>query len=165
MADWKNNPVRTFWLGVALASTTLAVILLTLLTPLKADTPPMPTSSPDSADVLAFPLQLAPGIDGLALIDRKNYAICIYQYQARRPAHERFSLVAARNFRYDCQLQQLNTDPPLEQVRQWLIRASQIEKERLDDKTPQQEPQPPEEPQSLEKEKALIESMSKDTKN
>ena len=79
---------------------------------------------PGLAAVEAVVLHMGSGIDGLALIDREHRTICLYQYQPRRPEHERFVLVAARSFRYDCQLEDFNTaEPRPAAVRELLERA------------------------------------------
>lgn len=78
----------------------------------------------------ALAVQLRPGIDGIALIDKELYTICIYQYQGHRPIHERFVLLSARSFRYDRQLEDYNTaEPRPDQVRQILEQAAQKKKQ------------------------------------
>jgi len=75
--------------------------------------------------VIAVPLRLSVDSDGIAIIDRTRYTICLYQYQPRRPAHERFVLVAARSFRYDCRLEDYNTASPRPaEVKQMLQEAA-----------------------------------------
>ena len=77
-----------------------------------------------AAALTAFPIQIAPGFDGIVLIDHQNRNLCIYQYRARNPAHERLTLLAARNFRYDLQLEDYNNaDPRPGTVKEWLGRA------------------------------------------
>jgi phage FluMu protein Com len=78
-----------------------------------------------SESLTAFPVQIAPGFDGIVLIDHQNRNLCIYQYNARNPAHERLTLLAARNFRYDLQLEDYNNaDPRPGTVKEWLERAT-----------------------------------------
>jgi len=91
-----------------------------------------------SSDIIAIPLQLRGGIDGIAIIDKSNYTICIYQYQGHRPDDERFVLLSARSFRYDRLLQDYNTaEPRPETVKQIIEHNQKIQKQ------PQQEtPEP-----------------------
>ena len=84
-----------------------------------------PTLQAAPSTIIAIPLQLAAGREGLALIDRQNRTICLYQYQLHRPAHERFVLVAARSFQYDTLLEDYNNaDPHPEKVKQWVLKNS-----------------------------------------
>ena len=118
---------QAFLLLITVISTTLAAVLITGQSSANsgrlADNYPGPL---DSARVTALAVQLRPGMDGIALIDTANSTICIYQYQAHRPVHDSFVLLAARSFRYDCQLVEYNTaEPRPEQVRQ-LIQQAQV---------------------------------------
>lgn len=47
---------------------------------------------------------------GLYLVDYENKTICVYQYL---PRDRKLSLMAARTYRYDVQLDEYNTDDPL----------------------------------------------------
>ena len=112
MQRHKGNSGPGFLLLIAIVSTTIAVILLSqqssALSAGEAEQGNL--SSPATVD--AMPIQLRPGIEGIALIDKDNYTICIYQYQSHRPDHERLVLLAARSFRYDIQLEDYNTAEP-----------------------------------------------------
>ena len=107
---------------ITVLSTTSAVFLLSRQLPAQAGhdeklTPP--------AALTAFPIQIAPGFDGIVLIDHQTRNLCIYQYNARNPAHERLSLLAARNFSYDLQLEDYNNaDPRPATIKEWLERTS-----------------------------------------
>ena len=121
-------PAPILPLLVVLVSTIMAVVFLSRQDPARAlagasgDT----VSSPPSAAVTAFPFQLGTGIEGIALIDPENQTICIYQYEVRKAAHERFSLVAARSYSNDCLLTDYNNaEPSPETVEQWVLRARQ----------------------------------------
>lgn len=115
----------------------------------QTDDDPLQTSPPDGtpADFTAFPLQIAPGFEGIVLIDRRHSTLCIYQYLARNPSHERLALLAARSFRYDCQLDDYNNaDPRPSEIRQWLLRAAEYstpESGRNPQGKPTGSPQPP----------------------
>ena len=90
-----------------------------------------------SLDIIAMPVQLRGGVDGIAIIDRSNYTICIYQYQGHRPVYERFVLLSARSFRYDRLLQDYNTaEPRPEAVKQMIEHSLEIQK-------PQDSPEQP----------------------
>ena len=74
-------------------------------------------------DVTVIPIRLSSTGDGIALIDRTHGTICLYQYQPRNDAHERFVLLAVRSFRYDIQLENYNTaDPNPAAIREMLER-------------------------------------------
>jgi hypothetical protein len=91
------------------------------------------------AEVEAVPILLRPGVEGLALIDKKNYTICIYQYQTHQSANERLVLLAARSFRYDVQLEDYNTaEPRPAAIKELVLRARQSG----------QKPQPEHDPQA-----------------
>jgi predicted RNA-binding Zn-ribbon protein involved in translation (DUF1610 family) len=106
---------------ITVLSTTGAVFLLSRQLPAEGSKDP---ESVESATVSAFPIQITPGFDGIVLIDPQSRNLCIYQYQVRNPAHERLTLLAARNIRYDLQLDDYNNaDPRPATVKEWLQRA------------------------------------------
>ena len=107
---------------ITVLSTTGAVFLLSRQ--LTAQSGQEEKLAPPAA-LTAFPIQIAPGFDGIVLIDHQNRNLCIYQYNARNPAHERLTLLAARNFRYDLQLEDYNNAAPRPgTVKEWLGRAT-----------------------------------------
>ena len=90
------------------------------------------------AAVEVIPVQLTSGMSGIVLVDKRNYTLCLYQYQYTKARQGKLVLLAARNFRYDCLLQDYNTEglTPAE-VR------SQIERiERLQRSAEPEEPKP-----------------------
>jgi hypothetical protein len=90
------------------------------------------------SDIIAIPLQLRGGIDGIAIIDKSNYTICIYQYQGHRPDDERFVLLSARSFRYDRLLQDYNTaEPRPDTVKQIIEHNQKIQKQPQQQETPE----------------------------
>ena len=99
---------------ITIASTAIVVILFSRqLTAV----PVTSESAVEGADgeiavVEAFAVQIRPGVEGIALVDKKHHTICLYQYQAHRPAHEGLVLLSARSFRYDVQLEDYNTAEP-----------------------------------------------------
>jgi len=107
---------------ITVLSTTGAVFLLSRQ--LTAQAEQEEKLSPPAA-LTAFPIQFAPGFDGIVLIDHQNRNLCIYQYNARNPAHERLALLAARNFKYDLQLEDYNNaDPRPATVKEWIGRGT-----------------------------------------
>ena len=113
-----------------MVSTFTAALLLTCQDPAAAQTALRQevTKHDPATNITAFPIQLGAGIEGIALIDHQNKTICIYQYDLRKAAHERFSLVAARNFNYDMRLTNYNNaNPTPEIVKQWVQRAPQTQ--------------------------------------
>ena len=94
-------------------------------------------SAPHEPAIVAMAVQLAPNSQAIALIDTHNQTICLYQYQPRRGQDGQLVLLAARSFRYDCQLTDYNTAAPTpETIKQWLLRDQQIRHDRA------QEPRP-----------------------
>ena len=71
-----------------------------------------PIASPYSADVIAFPVEVKPGYEAIAIIDKENQTLSLYQYDISRASHERLVLLAARSFRYDRMLEDYNTAQP-----------------------------------------------------
>ena len=124
MPNQKHSSVQLFLILISIISTTAAVVLLVGQMPAYAEEP----YSAGSADIVVTTLEINSGREVLALIDRENRTICVYQYFTSRPAHERFALVAARSFRYDSMLEDYNNaDPSPEKVRQWILRSQQVE--------------------------------------
>jgi len=125
-----NRPAsagRFIPLLLAVASAFTAAIILTQQDPAAAQNDRQNEAINDSTDnFTAFPFQLGGGLEGIALIDQQNKTICIYQYDLRRAAHERFALVAARDFTYDSRLTNYNNaNPTPELVKQWVQRNPQ----------------------------------------
>ncbi len=113
------------WIGIAWAQTrTEAMPAGDVAIPAVADAGEAQVCSDepalgDAADIQAVPLEVRPGYEVLALVDRKNQTLCIYQYDVGRRAHERLVLLAARSFRYDRLLEDYNTaDPRPADIRQ-----------------------------------------------
>ena len=95
-------------------------------TPVPPVRPPAGFAEP--ANVELIPVQLSPNNQGFVILDKQNHTMCLYQYQATRPAHERLVLLAARSFRYDTQLEDYNTaEPRPEAVRRLLEQAREGE--------------------------------------
>jgi hypothetical protein len=65
-----------------------------------------------AGDLLAFPVEVRPGYEAIALIDKENETLSLYQYDFSRVSHERLVLLAARSFRYDRMLEDYNTAQP-----------------------------------------------------
>ena len=85
---------------------------------------PLATEKDSIAAVEAIAIQLRPGIEGIALIDKENQTICIYQYQTHRPNQESLVLLAARSFRYDVLLEDYNTaDPKPGELKERILKA------------------------------------------
>ena len=144
MAQPQRDPARSLLVFIGVVSTAIALVLLGY--------PDAFWSRPDGAwaaqgtpegpaAIVAVPVQLRAGYEALAIIDKENYTICLYQYQVTRPVHERLVLLAARSFRYDRQLQDYNTaDPRPTEVKDLL-------RQGLPGEPPKPTPPPDEEPQ------------------
>lgn len=107
-----HQPASALAVVIILVSTVTAVILLSQQSCAISNGHEGDICLPNRADIEAVRIQIRPGMEGLALIDRQHQTICIYQYQAHRPAHEALVLLAARSFRYDVQLEDYNTAKP-----------------------------------------------------
>ncbi len=112
MSHKPNHSGQPLLLAITMASTILAVFLLSRGPAVWAADPVPDQIANRSDDIVAIPISIKMGVEGIALIDRSNQTICIYQYQAHLPAHQRFSLLSARSFKYDVLLEDYNTAEP-----------------------------------------------------
>jgi|GEM_PF-1260906 len=125
-------PGQAWLILIATASTVTAVFMLSNHVAVGQSVSPATIAHP--AKIMALPIEIRPGYEGIAIIDLNHCTICIYQYQVGRPIHERFVLLAARSFRYDCQLEEFNTGRPLPgAVKDLLQRARQIKSKAIMD--------------------------------
>jgi hypothetical protein len=69
-----------------------------------------------------MPAQLAPNTWGCYLLDNENHTLCVYQYS---PGERLLRFAAARNFEYDRQLSNFNTQPPTTDVKDLVVRERQ----------------------------------------
>ncbi|MCK4628249.1 MAG: hypothetical protein KAT56_04560 [Sedimentisphaerales bacterium] len=102
----------TLLLLITIVSTAIVVILFSRQLTAVSEKPAIEEPDGEIAVVEAFAVQIRPGVEGIALVDKKHHTICLYQYQAHRPAHEGLVLLSARSFRYDVQLEDYNTAEP-----------------------------------------------------
>ncbi len=76
----------------------------------------------DNSSVIAIPIMLGQGLQGIALIDKTHYTISIYQYRGLRYGKGGLVLLAVRSYKYDCQLENFNTAKPFpSEVKQLLL--------------------------------------------
>jgi len=120
---------RAVLLAVAVVSTLMAVILLGQQDTAK---PVAAERSPERgkvANVISFAVELSPGHHGIAVIDRENYTLCLYEYNQRGAPHERFVLLAVRSFRYDRLLEDFNNaDPRPQEIKRRVMQLRRAEK-------------------------------------
>ncbi len=117
------HPGAALFLVLLLVSACAATILLT-----QQDGNFGPAGGGDDLTVLI--LNLGGNSDGLALIDRTNETISIYQYQGRRGDIGGLVLLAVRSYRYDRQLEEYNSSqPPVSEVQELLKRAQWLDQE------------------------------------
>ena len=102
----------TLLLLITIVSTAIVVILFSRQLTAVSEKPIIEESDGEIAVVDAFAVQIRPGVEGIAIVDKKHHTVCLYQYQAHRPAHEGLVLLSARSFRYDVQLEDYNTAEP-----------------------------------------------------
>ena len=80
-----GHPAQLFLLVLTVVFTAGAIILLSRQSTVLAQPVPQQAAEMDDTGILVTPFQLTPGRDGLAIVDRQNSTICIYQYQPHRP--------------------------------------------------------------------------------
>lgn len=80
--------------------------------------------------ILVVPVQIARDSYGLAMVDTASQTLWVYELNSRGPVHKRLRLLAARSWRYDRLLQELNTDRPKpEEVKMLLESLGELQKE------------------------------------
>ncbi len=84
-----------------------------------------PMANNDAGKIVVVPIQLGRNSYGIAMVDRTEERIWIYEVVSRGGTHNRLRLLAARNFKYDRLLDDYNTgEPKPEQVKKILERLS-----------------------------------------
>ena len=117
---------RVVLVVVAIVSTLMAVALLGQQGTGKPATKELSPEQDKPANVISFPVELSPGHHGIAVIDRENYTLCLYEYNQRRAPHERFVLLAVRSFRYDLWLEDYNNaDPRPQEIKRRVMQLRQ----------------------------------------
>ncbi len=72
-----------------------------------------PAANPAATtEIDAFSFQIRPGVDGIAVFSKNEQTLCLYQYQAHRPAYEGLVLLASRKLTNDFKLQDYNNAEP-----------------------------------------------------
>jgi hypothetical protein len=72
-------------------------------------------------------VQLGNGIYGLALVDKADMRILVYQFNPKSP-HGKLELIAARDFRYDQQLKDYNNaEPTPKKVREIIEKLGSVD--------------------------------------
>ena len=107
-----NGFGRAVLVAVAVVSTLMAVVLLGQQVTGKPVAAELSPDKDKPANVISFAVELSPGHHGIAVIDRENYTLCLYEYNQRGAPHERFVLLAVRSFRYDRWLEDYNNAAP-----------------------------------------------------
>ncbi len=108
MSQQNRRPNHAILLLITVISTTAAVLMMTAQSPVNAQSGAQATVS---SDVIALPVNIR-GNDAIALIDKSQQTICLYQYQPQLPLHRRFELLAARSYKFDMQLTDYNNAEP-----------------------------------------------------
>ncbi len=85
-----------------------------------------------SGDVVVVPMQMTPSTNGFILVDKLHQTICLYEYRPTAAADRQgLVLLAARNYRYDTQLEDYNTAQPRpDDVKQLLLHAERMRQEQ-----------------------------------
>lgn len=93
-----------------------------------------PLETVSSNEIVAMPIQIARDSFGLAMIDKVNQTIWLYEFNDRGPVHSRLRLLAARSWRYDRLLEQYNTgEPRPHQVKRLLESLEQGQQKEIQD--------------------------------
>lgn len=66
----------------------------------------------NSASITAIPLQLGRDTYGLAMVDKENQTLWIYEIASRKPGFSQLRLMAARSWQYDRKLTEFNSGEP-----------------------------------------------------
>jgi len=133
MSGYADHPGRVILLLIIAVSAVVTVFFMTQQSSARQNnqTAGDLTVQQASDNIIALPISLGGSTEGIALIDKTNYTICIYSYQGHLPANERFMLLAARSFRYDVQLESFNTASPTPaEVQQKVLLQEQLRKKR-----------------------------------
>ena len=124
---------RLRWLLVAALGVLIAGLLVEFgRASAQEDIPPAPAArpaGPDGPGVMAVAGQVTRDGYGLYLLDLRNQTIAVYQYV---PNARTLRLLAARNFAFDVQLDEFNTEPSPRDIRD-LVESAR----RLTDETPE----------------------------
>ena len=71
-----------------------------------------------SGDILVIPVQIERDSYGIVMVDKTKQTMWVYELNSKGPAHNRLRLLAARSWRYDRLIEDLNTaEPRPQQVR------------------------------------------------
>lgn len=90
-----------------------------------------------SSEMISFPVQIYPGSEAIALIDKRNQTICLYHYQIDKQPHERFVLLASRSYRFDSQLEDFNNAAPTPaQIKEMIERLNVSSEPSVEKKKP-----------------------------
>ena len=106
-----RRPGLAILMTITAVSVLLVVVLLAQQPPAMGDSQPEITAS-SGANIIAVAVQIYPGSEAIALIDKDRQTLCLYQYRPDAAPHESFVLLAARSFRYDCLLENFNNGQP-----------------------------------------------------
>ena len=82
------------------------------------------TSASQSGQVLAVAGQITPDTYGLYVVDLENSIITVYGLMPGKP--RKFKLMAARNFAYDIQLDEYNTEPSPNEIKRLVLQGRSI---------------------------------------
>jgi hypothetical protein len=114
----RRNPVATaLYVNAALVAALIVVLLA------RSDTPSLLPQAlaqnqgniAGGAGIYIMPGQFSSSAWGCYVMDVDRQTLCLYQYM---PGDKNLRLVAARNFRYDRQLETYNTDPDPQFIRE-----------------------------------------------
>ena len=111
MPPKSHHPGRFIWMTITVISVSLVVLLLTQQPPAVGGLRPQ-LDEPTGSNIMAISVQLYPGSEAIALIDKDRQTLCLYQYRTDAQLHESFVLLAVRNFRYDLMLEDFNNAEP-----------------------------------------------------
>jgi hypothetical protein len=109
---------RLWWLVGCGACLCLAFVAGRMLTTVQADVKKPALAKADN--IVVVPLQLSRETYGFAMIDVIEKRLWVYGVSDRGQAQTRLRLLAARDWKYDQLLENYNTAPTPEQIRQML---------------------------------------------
>jgi hypothetical protein len=80
-----------------------------------------------SGQIIAVAGKITPETHGLYLIDLKNGTVSVYQYLS---GSHKLRLMASRNYTFDVQLDEYNTEPPVKDIRKLVQEHKRVADEK-----------------------------------
>lgn len=129
MSEALSNPTARIagtssrWVVVALLTGVTAALATQVLMPAPQAAADVSVGQ-SGQRIFAVAGEVTQGVYGLYLVDQENGTIGMYQWV---PATRKFRLMAARNYRFDLQLDEYNTEPSPREIQNLVIQHRRLE--------------------------------------